>query len=685
MASHDTVTWSTGTILFGGNEQHQILAGATSDAAPVGVGGAMTSSPNTRYIIFWDRKKPTIFQTVLESAYADHPDKIVVMELTTGDVGEDVQIQAREITHSASDKLNATSFNKIVAGTFSTGPMTGIVNPTYREGGVVLDANGLFMWSDTALTSTTPQVSLRETTGLSFMADDNTGFLLSRYTSSALTFYDKTSQTATATSKLSEFNGSGLSFYDNSAQANLNSRFTGTGLTFYNGAATNYKLADFTKTALTFYDGTTNNLLIAKFSAIGVEYYDISGSNVRLSKFDSNGATFYNNGGTQLARISSGGVDIFAGTSATAYLNFRTGAGTTVKGRMYTDGTDVFLMGHLAADVVLHSTSGNVRPLGTSTDFGEASANYWANIYGANVHINAINELNSGYITVNDNIRFLGTLAFDPDTDTGISNPSDDHLSLTAGGGSVAVNEAVSGGVSYMGIYPANGGDGTWSNGSSTAPWTNLGAYATTSGWYSQGFNAIIGYYMRAGDGAPTYPTMSFYNDSTTGFYRIASGRVGFSGGGTKHVEFGAGNLGGHSSSFFNIGHSEFDGAIYYDGYATGSTVHTVSMNATTNQFLRNSSSLRYKKDIKDIGELIPSETIWDLQPKAFKWKEDTGTPNEQDAGLIAEEVHEIDPNLTVLNEAGQVEAVRYSYIPLLLLEEMKKLRTRIKQLEEKN
>ena len=100
---------------------------------------------------------------------------------------------------------------------------------------------------------------------------------------------------------------------------------------------------------------------------------------------------------------------------------------------------------------------------------------------------------------------------------------------------------------------------------------------------------------------------------------------------------------------------------------------------------LRATSSIEYKKDVQEINELVDSEKVWLLEPKAFKWKENTGTPNSQDAGLIAEEVEQISPELVEYDDEGQPAAVKYSYIPLLMLEEIKKLRNRIQQLEEKN
>ena len=115
------------------------------------------------------------------------------------------------------------------------------------------------------------------------------------------------------------------------------------------------------------------------------------------------------------------------------------------------------------------------------------------------------------------------------------------------------------------------------------------------------------------------------------------------------------------------------------------------------NGYLRyNSSSRRYKENIVDL--VIDSSKIYDLVPKSFKMK-DVEHPTRTDDGeidfdtmetkiglttfgLIAEEVHEVLPELVIYNEDNEPDAVRYKIISVLLLEEMKKLRARIEVLE---
>ena len=143
MANNNVASWTAGTILFGGKELHSVSAGSTADATPVGIGGNMVDDAvgDGRYIVFWEKANPSIFQTVLESAYVSDDSRIIVMELTGSATGGDVQIQSRDASHGASDKLNADSFNKIVAGEFATGPLVGD-----SAQGVLFNSTGLYTY-----------------------------------------------------------------------------------------------------------------------------------------------------------------------------------------------------------------------------------------------------------------------------------------------------------------------------------------------------------------------------------------------------------------------------------------------------------------------------------------------------------------------------------------------------------
>ena len=108
------------------------------------------------------------------------------------------------------------------------------------------------------------------------------------------------------------------------------------------------------------------------------------------------------------------------------------------------------------------------------------------------------------------------------------------------------------------------------------------------------------------------------------------------------------------------------------------------------------SSSRRYKENIQNLD--MDTSKVYELVPKSFKWKdtqeafvdeEGNIEPDnlitvvgDNDFGLIAEEVYEIFPELVYLDKDNQPKSIQYQLISVLLLEEVKKLKTRIEALE---
>src|SRR5207247_2571688 len=81
------------------------------------------------------------------------------------------------------------------------------------------------------------------------------------------------------------------------------------------------------------------------------------------------------------------------------------------------------------------------------------------------------------------------------------------------------------------------------------------------------------------------------------------------------------------------------------------------------------SSSRRFKKEIKPLDSA--SKSILALKPVTFQYKSDhTATPQ---FGLIAEEVAEVNPDLVVRDENGEVYTVRYDAVNAMLLNEFLK------------
>ena len=91
----------------------------------------------------------------------------------------------------------------------------------------------------------------------------------------------------------------------------------------------------------------------------------------------------------------------------------------------------------------------------------------------------------------------------------------------------------------------------------------------------------------------------------------------------------------------------------------------------TSGQLGTVSSSRRFKKQIKPMDNA--SEAILALKPVTFSYKSDS--TNRLEFGLIAEEVAEVNPDLVVPNEKGEIYTVRYDAVNAMLLNEFLKAR----------
>jgi uncharacterized coiled-coil protein SlyX len=88
------------------------------------------------------------------------------------------------------------------------------------------------------------------------------------------------------------------------------------------------------------------------------------------------------------------------------------------------------------------------------------------------------------------------------------------------------------------------------------------------------------------------------------------------------------------------------------------------------------SSSRRFKKEIIPMDKA--SEAVLALKPVTFHYKSDTKeTPQ---FGLIAEEVAEVNPNLVVRDQNGQIYTVRYDAVNAMLLNEFLKEHRKVEE-----
>lgn len=115
-----------------------------------------------------------------------------------------------------------------------------------------------------------------------------------------------------------------------------------------------------------------------------------------------------------------------------------------------------------------------------------------------------------------------------------------------------------------------------------------------------------------------------------------------------------------------------------------GATWYAVWVDGNHN-FCRNTSSLRYKKNVVDHN--VDPAAVLALKPRKYDRKDTTDedgnvTPGQKNEyGLIAEEVHETLPEI-VLKHDGKIDSIRYDLLAVALLDVVKDQDARIAALE---
>ena len=125
-----------------------------------------------------------------------------------------------------------------------------------------------------------------------------------------------------------------------------------------------------------------------------------------------------------------------------------------------------------------------------------------------------------------------------------------------------------------------------------------------------------------------------------------------------------------------NVSNTTWIGNVYGTTTVSGITLPVIV--SGDGQMGTTSSLRRFKKEIKPMDQT--SEAILALKPVTFHYKTDSkDTPQ---FGLIAEEVAEVNPDLVVRDENGQIYTVRYDAVNAMLLNEFLKEHRKVEQLQ---
>jgi hypothetical protein len=154
----------------------------------------------------------------------------------------------------------------------------------------------------------------------------------------------------------------------------------------------------------------------------------------------------------------------------------------------------------------------------------------------------------------------------------------------------------------------------------------------------------------------------------------------------TRGINFGVSGSAPNATLFI----AQYNGTTYQDRLVINPdgtvSVNTLAAAAGTHLCVNGaklancSSSLRYKERVTPF--VAGLGLLSRLRPVTFKWKE----REEQDLGLIAEEVNRVEPLLVTRDAAGEVQGVKYDQLTIVLInavrEQQGQLERQRKQIE---
>jgi hypothetical protein len=245
----------------------------------------------------------------------------------------------------------------------------------------------------------------------------------------------------------------------------------------------------------------------------------------------------------------------------------------------------------------------------------------------------------------------------------------------------------------YTALYSNTTGFGNTANGY-VALYSNIaGSENTANGWEALEANTTGGSNTANGYGALLLNTAGSSNtangdrallSNTTGHDNIA---LGYAAGynlttGDYNIDIGNRGVAGESG-VIRIGDSSFQSATFIAGiYGVdeGGTMSAVYINGNNGQLGTQPppSSRRFKKQIKAMDQT--SQAILALKPVTFQYKSDP--IGRAQFGLIAEEVAEVNPDLVVRDENGEIYTVRYEAVNAMLLNEFLKEHGTVQELK---
>jgi len=713
---HQYISWGAGTLRIDGQLN---IDGTEKTEYAIGTGNSGALTPGIEYVMYFEpASSETQFQIQPSSTYTSK-------DRTRAKIGTVVPVTAS--VGAATGEGNEAE----IQWDMNDGTIT-------MEGGNSQKLGGDYIAIDGILAKHMLAVGSDATSGVRFKFNTPQGDTAG--TSSWFRGYTASS-TLDTNGKWFEFDvaNKNLNFYEGSINNYLRARFSATDLSFYNGLNTGYKMSMFDGSGIHIYDNTAGQVELVSLLPTGLEIHDYA-----TDQFGAGAAIKLYSESTLIAQIytyeaGDGSIDelhltteqrlgtptfkaysLVLGPSSAADYGYVKPKhnGLTYLGDPDHSGTTAKLWKQIGVREGIYIDS--VNP--TAPSFGGSTTAYMLENRAGTLYFN--NAVMAGSGTVTSVTAGTGlTLSSGSST----VNPT---LSLAATSSTLHTATLSSGSVptsSYGTFrYDTDGGGGTadvlaFASGQQSATpaaatgesafWTMLSENDGASGsrlifepivdaafsegadnyayigWHNPIFATYTYYYNAAYDSA-AFPSFTFWLDNDTGMYHPATNTLGFSTGGAARWSIDSNGdllpaLDGSGGTGYMIGNSSFDIEKLYAytifiSNLTGASGTSLIVTGS-GQILPQVSSIEYKENVEDL--VFDSSKLDDLRPVSFNYKSD----DVRDVGLIAEEVNEIYPELVNYDKEDKPYSVKYNGLSVMLLDEVKKLRARVQQLEEKN
>jgi lipopolysaccharide export system protein LptC len=169
-----------------------------------------------------------------------------------------------------------------------------------------------------------------------------------------------------------------------------------------------------------------------------------------------------------------------------------------------------------------------------------------------------------------------------------------------------------------------------------------------------------------------TSPSFTFTSDPNTGMYNPSADQVGITTGGVNRLTI----------STTAISSSLPLSATTIDTGQGATEVHLMNQNVRTTDSvsfagITETSALKYKENIFSIEDTL--DTVLKLRPVKYNLK----GGEKVEIGLIAEEVHELIPELIKYNSENEIDSISYTRLAAVLIGAIKEQQTQINKLKE--